>query len=80
MYYQKLSLVSIQTDMFEKMGQREKALEIDKCILNLFKAEDDYDWETGFNTAEINSLGPKDLQVLVSVMINSAKRWWRIFQ
>jgi len=62
------------------MGQRDKALEIDKCILNLFKAEDDYDWETGFNTAEINSLGPKDLQVLVSVMINSAKRWWRIFQ
>jgi len=71
---------AIMSKMFEKMGKPNKALEIDKCILTLFKSDGEYTWEDGFNSSEIRSLGPKELEVVVSTMIDSAKRWWKVFQ
>ena len=71
---------AIMSKMFETMGQQNKALEIDRGILSLFKSDGEYSWEDGFNTSEIRSLGPKELQVVVSTMIDSAKRWWKVFQ
>jgi len=71
---------SIMGDLFEKMEKPDKALEIDKCILTLFKSDGEYTWEDGFNSSEIRSLGPKELEVVVSTMIDSAKRWWKVFQ
>jgi len=57
------------------MGQIDKALEIDREILSLFKADGEYSWEEGFNITEISSLSAKHLQLVVSTMITSSKRW-----
>ena len=66
--------------MFDNMGRVTNAIKVSRAILTIFKVEGEYDWETGFNVSEINSLGPKELEVVVSTMIDSAKRWWKIFQ
>jgi len=71
---------AIMGKMFSSMGQQNKAVEIGRGILTLFKSDGEYSWEDGFNSSEIRSLGPKELEVVVSTMINSAKRWYEIFQ
>jgi len=71
---------SVMGEMFDTMGQRDKALEVDRGILTLFKSDGEYSWETGFSSSEIRSMGPKELEVVVSTMIASAKRWWKVFQ
>ena len=71
---------AIMSKMFEKMGKPNKALEIDKCIHTLFKSDGEYSWGDGFNSSEIRSLGPKDLEVVVSTMIASARRWDALFR
>ena len=64
--------------MFETMGQLKKALAIDQGILTFFKTDGEFSWETGFNSSEVNTLGPKELEVVVSTMIDSAKRWLKV--
>lgn len=66
--------------MFETMGSKQKALDINRDILTLFKVEDDFSWEVGFTLSEIYSLGPKSLEIVVSTLITSAKLWWFIFR
>jgi len=66
---------SIMGDLFEKMEKPDKALEIDKCILTLFKSDDEYSWETGYNSYEKRSMGPKELEVVISTLIDSARHW-----
>ena len=50
--------------MFSSMGQQNKAVEIGRGILTLFKSDGEYSWE----------------EVVVSTMIASAKQWYEIFQ
>ena len=71
---------AIMGKMFETMGQRDKALAIDQGILTLFKSDGEYSWEAGFSSSETRSLGPKELEVVVSAMIASARRWDALFQ
>jgi len=71
---------AIMGKMFSSMGQQNKAVEIGRGILTLFKSDGEYSWDDGFNSSETRSLGPKELEVVVSTMINSAKQWYEIFQ
>lgn len=64
--------------MFETMGQLKKALEVSRGILTLFKSDGEFSWETEFDSSEVNTLGPKELEVVVSTMIDSAKRWLKV--
>jgi len=49
-------------------------------ILTLFKVEgDDFSWEAGLTLSEINSLGPKSLEVVVKTLTGSSKLWGSIF-
>ena len=66
---------AIMSKMFDSLGQQDKALEIDRGILSLFKSDDEYSWETGYNSYEKRSLGPKELEVVVSTLIDSARHW-----
>ncbi|KAL9184976.1 hypothetical protein ACHAXT_002753 [Thalassiosira profunda] len=60
--------------MFQSMGRHEKAVEIWNKILTLFKIGDaEYSWKVGFTDAEINSLGPRSLQIVVTTMIDMSK-------
>lgn len=69
----------IMGKMFETMGSKLMAVEINKDILTLFKAEDDFSWEVGSTMSEVHSLGPKSLEVVVKTLIGSAKIWWSTF-
>ena len=60
---------AIMGKMFDNMGRVTNAIKVSRSILTIFKVEGEYDWETGFNISEINSLGPKELEVMVSTMI-----------
>lgn len=66
------------TKMFETMGQLKKALEVSRGILTLFKSDGEFSWETGFDSSEVDTLGSKELEVVVSTMIDSAKRWLKV--
>ena len=66
---------AIMSKMFDSLGQQDKALEIDRGILTLFKSDDEYSWETGYNSYEKRSMGPKELEVVVSTLIDSARHW-----
>ena len=49
-------------------------------ILTLFKVgDDDFSWEAGYTLSEINSLGPKSLEVVVKTLAGSTKLWHSIF-
>lgn len=78
--FKKAEDLFITGQMFETMGQLSKALEVDKDILSLFKAKDnDFEWDIGFNTAEVNNIGPKSLGIAVSCLIGAAKLWHNIY-
>eukprot|EP00984_Skeletonema_dohrnii_P021452 scaffold10724_cov112-Skeletonema_dohrnii-CCMP3373.AAC.3 len=71
---------AVMGKMFDTMGSTSKAVAMNRDILTLFKAEgDDYSWEAGFAPSEINSLGPKSLEVVVKTLIGSSKLWHSIF-
>eukprot|EP00984_Skeletonema_dohrnii_P001296 scaffold401_cov144-Skeletonema_dohrnii-CCMP3373.AAC.7 len=66
--------------MFDTMWSTSKAVAMNQDILTLFKAEgDDFSWEAGFTLSEMNSLGPKSLQVVVKTLMGSSKLWHSIF-
>jgi len=72
--------ITTMASMFDTMGQTSKALDIDKDILSLFKKDKEkYTWEMGYTTSEISSLGPKSLEVVLSTLIKSSKRWDKIY-
>lgn len=78
--FKKAEDLFITGQMFETMGQLSKALEVDKDILSLFKAKDnDFEWNIGFNTAEVNNIGPKSLGIAASCLIGAAKLWHNIY-
>jgi hypothetical protein len=66
--------------MFDRMGSKSKATDINEDVLTLFKVEDDFSWEKGFTLSEIHSLGPKSLEIVVTTLIESARLWWMIFK
>jgi tetratricopeptide (TPR) repeat protein len=66
--------------MFDTMGSKSKAADINEDVLTLFKVEEDFSWEKGFTLSEIHSLGPKSLEIVVTTLIESAKLWWMIFK
>lgn len=68
----------VTASMFETMGKREKALEIEKDILSMFKSGGDFSWEGGFSLSEISLLGPKELELVVSTLVHAAKSWANI--
>jgi hypothetical protein len=70
---------AVMGKMFETMGSTSKAVAMNRDILTLFKVEDEFSWETGFTSSEIDSLGPKSLVIVVKTLIGSAKLWHRIF-
>eukprot|EP00985_Skeletonema_marinoi_P020661 scaffold12338_cov77-Skeletonema_marinoi.AAC.1 len=71
---------AVMGKMFDTMGSTSKAVAMNRDILTLFKAEgDDFSWEAGFAPSEINSLGPKSLEVVVKTLIGSSKLWHSIF-
>ena len=72
--------ITIMASMFDTMGQTSKALDIDKDIFSLFKKDKEkFTWEMGYTTSEISSLGPKSLEVVLSTLIKSSKRWDKIY-
>ena len=72
--------ITTMASMFDTMGQTSKALDIDRDILSLFKKDKEkYTWEIGYTTSEISSLGPKSLEVVLSTLIQSSKRWDKIY-
>lgn len=78
--FKKAEDLAITGEMFDTMGQTAKALDVDRDILTLYKAEGGvFVWEIGFNSEEIKSLGPTALEIVVGTLIRSAKRWHSIF-
>lgn len=69
---------SMMVKMFQAMGQREKALEIDRDVLSMFKNDGKFLWEEGFSSSEISSFGPKELELVVSTLIRDGKLWGNI--
>ena len=55
------------------MGRSEKALEAYQGALSMFKSDDEFSVEAGFNKSEVLNFGPKDLHIIASVLITSAK-------
>ena len=71
---------AVMGKMFDTMGSKSKAVDMNRDILTLFKVEgSDYSWEAGFTFSEIHSLGPKSLEVVVKTLIGSSKLWHNIF-
>eukprot|EP00984_Skeletonema_dohrnii_P028062 scaffold17881_cov148-Skeletonema_dohrnii-CCMP3373.AAC.6 len=71
---------AVMGKMFDTMGSTSKAVAMNRDILTLFKTEgDDFSWEAGLTLSEINSLGPKSLEVVVKTLIRSSKLWLSIF-
>ena len=70
---------AVMANMFDTMGRSAKALEIDADILTKFKLTGDFSWEEGFTSAEVHGLGPKSLELVVSTLIGSGRRWNEIF-
>eukprot|EP00984_Skeletonema_dohrnii_P018827 scaffold8903_cov157-Skeletonema_dohrnii-CCMP3373.AAC.7 len=71
---------AVMGKMFDTMWSTSKAVAMNQDILTLFKAEgDDFSWEAGFTLSEVNSLGPKSLEVVVKTLMGSAKLWHSIF-
>eukprot|EP00984_Skeletonema_dohrnii_P034754 scaffold33672_cov153-Skeletonema_dohrnii-CCMP3373.AAC.2 len=66
--------------MFDAMGSKSKAVDINEDILTLFKVEDDFSWEVGFTLSEVHSLGPKSLEIVVTTLIASSKLFWAMFR
>lgn len=58
---------------FEAIGRHEKAIEVRNGLLSTFKKEGGYSWERGFSPEEINSFGPRTLEVVVRTLIDSSK-------
>ena len=69
--------MAIMGSMFERMGNTSKALDVNRDILSLFKADGEFDWESGFHSADIR--GPKSLGIIVSTLIRGDKRWYDIY-
>jgi len=60
---------SVMGKMFDTMGSKSKAVDMNRDILTLFKAENDvFSWEEGFTLSEIYSLGPKSLVTVVKIL------------
>ncbi len=71
---------AVMGEMFEIMGSTSKAVDTNRDILTLFKAEnEEFSWESGFTLSEIYSLGPKSLVTVVKILIGSSKLWHSIF-
>ncbi|KAL7436292.1 hypothetical protein ACHAXM_005115 [Skeletonema potamos] len=70
---------AVMGKMFETMGSTSKAVAMNRDILTLFKAEEDFSWETGFTSSEIDSLGPKSLIIVVKTLIGSTRLWHSTF-
>eukprot|EP00985_Skeletonema_marinoi_P027737 scaffold23234_cov104-Skeletonema_marinoi.AAC.4 len=67
--------------MFGTMGSSSKAVAMNRDILTLFKVEgNDFSWEAGFTLSEVNSLGPKSLEVVVKTLVGSVVLWQSISQ
>ena len=42
-------------------------------LVNMFKKDDEYKWEDGFDSSEIESFGPRSLVVVVTTLVDLAK-------
>lgn len=70
-----LELAASSTTMaktFEAIGRHEKAIEVRNKLLSTFKRDGEYSWEIGFNAEEINSFGPRTLEVVVKTLIDNS--------
>ena len=65
--------------MFDIMGSTSNAVDMYKDVLTLFKmGEDKFLWEGGFALSEIQTLGPKSLEIVIKTLYRSSKIWQRI--
>jgi hypothetical protein len=72
---EQLEEASTTANMFEAMGKAEKALDIKRDALSLFKSRGEFQWEDGFTSSEIMSLGPKELEFVVATMTQCAQNF-----
>ncbi len=72
---------AVMAQMFETMGSTTKALAMNRDILTLFKFGErgNFSWESGFTLSEVNSFGPKTLEIVVKTLRQSAKLWQDIY-
>lgn len=62
------------SSMFETMGRMKKSIDVIDTTLTMFKGEGGYSCNDGFTKSEINAMGPKTLEVIVSSLISRSKR------